>query len=58
MMCQSNFQEFTISVDPNQETLDKMLLPLDEGQAKKKGKVVLRWLRDENSKLYCQWFFE
>jgi hypothetical protein len=26
-------------------------------QAKQK-KLVARWLKDENSKLYCQWVFE
>lgn len=58
MMCQSKIQESTIYVDQNQDPLAKTLPSLDEGHANKKGKLVIRWLRDENSNLYCQWFFE
>jgi hypothetical protein len=57
-MSQAKVEESTRSVTQNQETLIKMLLPLDESQGDKKGKLGLRWLRDENSKLYCQWFVE
>jgi hypothetical protein len=57
-MTQAKVEESTIPVTQKQETLIKMLLPLDDSQGEKKGKLVLRWLRDENSKLYCQWFVE
>ena len=57
-MSQAKVEESTRPVTQNQETLIKMLLPLDDSQGDKKGKLVLRWLRDENSKLYCQWFVE
>jgi hypothetical protein len=58
MMCQAKIQEATVSVSQNQEPIAKMLRSLDEGQAQKNGKLVSRWVRDENSKLYCQWVFE
>lgn len=57
-MSQAKVEESTRPVTQKQETLIKMLLPLDDSQGEKKGKLVLRWLRDENSKLYCQWFVE
>ncbi len=57
-MCQSKIIEAPFSVSQTQEPIAKMLRPLDGGQAQKKGKLVSRWIRDENSKLYCQWFFE
>jgi hypothetical protein len=57
-MSQSKVEESTITVSQKQETLIKMLLPLDDSQGNKTGKLSLQWLRDENSKLYCQWFVE
>ena len=57
-MSQSKVEESTITVSQKQESLIKMLLPLDDSQGKKTGKLSLQWLRDENSKLYCQWFVE
>ena len=57
-MSQSKVEEPTITVSQKQESLIKMLLPLDDCQGKKTGKLSLQWLRDENSKLYCQWFVE
>lgn len=58
MMSKAKFQEPTISVDRNQEQLNTTLLPLDESRDNKKGKLVLRWFMDENSKLYSQWIIE
>ena len=57
-MSQAKVEESTITVSQKQESLIKMLLPLDDSQGKKTGKLSLQWLRDENSKLYCQWFVE
>ena len=57
-MSQAKVEESTITVSQKQESLIKMLLPLDDNQGKKTGKLSLQWLRDENSKLYCQWFVE
>lgn len=57
-MSQAKVEESTITVSQKQESLIKMLLPLDASQGKKTGKLSLQWLRDENSKLYCQWFVE
>lgn len=57
-MSQAKVEESTITVSQKQELLIKMLLPLDDSQGKKTGKLSLQWLRDENSKLYCQWFVE
>lgn len=48
----------TINVCQNQEQFTKKMSLLDESIANKKGKLVRRWLMDERSKLYCQWFVE
>ena len=57
-MYQLKSQDSTITVGLNQEQFENKLSLLDEGSAKKKGKLVRRWLLDERSKLYCQWFVE
>ena len=57
-MSQAKVEESTITVSQKQESFIKMLLPLDDNQGKKTAKLSLQWLRDENSKLYCQWFVE
>lgn len=57
-MSQAKVEESTITVSQKQESLIKMLLPLDDRQGNKTGKLSLQWLRDKNSKLYCQWFVE
>lgn len=58
MVCPSQIQQVTLDISYNQQPCPKMLHPMDERQGKKKGQSVSRWIMDENSKLYCQWFFE
>lgn len=57
-MHQSKLTNDAITIVPNQEQTAKKLSLVDEGSAKKTGKLVCRWLLDKNSKLYCQWLNE
>ena len=57
-MYQLKSQDSTITIGQNPEQFAKRLSLLDEESAKKKGKLVRRWLLDEHLKLYCQWFVE
>jgi hypothetical protein len=58
MVCSSIIQDATLDISSPKQPNAKTLRHLDEGQGKKNGLLVSRWVRDENSKLYCQWFFE
>ncbi len=57
-MYPTKVQDSTATVCHNQKQLAKILPLLDRGSTNKKEKVVCRWLLDERSKLYCQWFIE
>ena len=39
----------------NAQILDTVPAPIAKSR---KGRLVARWLTDENSKLYCQWVIE
>jgi hypothetical protein len=58
MIRKSQVQEITASIGQKPELLTKVSIPLDEFQTKKKEGMVMRWLLDKDSKLYCQWFVE
>ncbi len=57
-MHQAKLQDSTSTVSQNQEQFAITWSPLKKESTSKKGKWACRWVRDERSQLYCQWFVE
>ncbi|NES19157.1 MAG: hypothetical protein F6K41_09540 [Symploca sp. SIO3E6] len=57
-MYQLKLADTIIPVSEKPQQLVTKLSVINGEKPNKKGKLASRWVRDENSKLYCQWFIE